>query len=93
MCCHRDFVRVLISTLKVRSFFAGDTICRQGDINNSMYFIHRGKVEVLSMEQNLEVLVDVLYEKDCFGVVTEHKCIQYTVIEFNLKISGSRFIF
>lgn len=71
MRCHQDFVRVLITMLAVRTFFAGDTICQQGDINNSMYFIHRGKVDVLTMEQNLEVLVDILYERDCFGVVVE----------------------
>lgn len=34
-----------------------------------MYFIHSGKVEVLVTEQNMEVLVDELFEKDCFGVV------------------------
>lgn len=55
--------------LTVQTFFAGDTICQQGDINNRMYFIHKGKVEVLSMEDNFEILVDVLYERDCFGVV------------------------
>lgn len=57
--------------LEVQTFFAGDIICQQGDINNCMYFIHRGKVEVLSVEDSVEVLVDVLYERDCFGVVTE----------------------
>lgn len=70
MACHEDFLRVLISRLLVQTFFIGDTICQQGDINDSMYFIHKGKVEVLSREQNMEVLVDNLYERDCFGVVS-----------------------
>lgn len=77
--------------LSVRTFFAGHTICQQGDINNSMYFIHRGKVEVLSVEQSVEVVVDVLYERDCFGVVIKMKC-EMNIVKFKSKFSDSRFI-
>lgn len=71
--CHEDFVRVLISLLVVNTFFSGDMICQHGDINNCMYFIHKGKVDVLSVEKNFEVLVDLLYERDCFGVVIKNE--------------------
>lgn len=69
--CHADFLRLLITKLEVQTFFASDIICQQGDINNTMYFIHKGIVEVFSSEEDAEVLVDELEEMDCFGMVSQ----------------------
>lgn len=71
-CCHADFLRLLITKLEVQTFFAGDMICQQGDIDNRMYFIHQGKVDVLSITEHAEVLVNELKEMDCFGMVKSY---------------------
>lgn len=68
--CHRDFLRLLTGKLKIQTFFANNMICQQGDINNRMYFIHKGIVEVLTVEKNVEHLIDELHEMDCFGMVS-----------------------
>lgn len=68
--CHNDFLRLLIAKLQVKNFFAGDMICQQGDVDNQMYFIHKGKVEVFHVDQNVEIVVDELQERDSFGVVS-----------------------
>lgn len=60
---------MLIGKLKVETFFVGNIICQQGDVNNKMYFIHKGIVEVLSIEKDTEILINELYEMDCFGTV------------------------
>lgn len=69
MSCHDDFLRLLIAMVQVKNFFAGDTICQQGDVDNQMYFIHKGKVDVYYADENAEMKVDELQERDCFGVV------------------------
>lgn len=68
--CHPDFLRTLIRKLKVQKFFTGDTICHQEDINDTIYFIHKGIVDVYSVTATEEVHVDTLQELDCFGLVT-----------------------
>lgn len=65
---------MLIGKLKVQTFFGGDIICQQGDINNEMYFIHKGIVDVLTSEQHKEIQVDELQEMDCFGMVIKDAC-------------------
>lgn len=68
--CHPDFLRLLIARLEIQTFFASDMICQQGDINNRMYFIHKGTVKVLHVEENVQILINELHEMDCFGIVS-----------------------
>lgn len=70
MKCHRDFLRLLIGRLKVVTFFHGNIICQQGDVNHTMYFIHQGSVNVYRVHDAEEVLVDELQELDTFGIVS-----------------------
>ncbi|GJQ71412.1 hypothetical protein Trydic_g11138 [Trypoxylus dichotomus] len=66
--CHPDFLRAVIRELKIQKFFLGDTICHQEDVNDTMYFIHKGSVDVYSLTETEEVHVDTLLELDCFGM-------------------------
>ncbi|KAF2884190.1 hypothetical protein ILUMI_21972 [Ignelater luminosus] len=67
--CHVDFLRQLIAKVKAQTFFQGDTICQQGDVNNMMYFIHKGIVNMYMIEGSDEIQVEQLHALDCFGLV------------------------
>ncbi|KAK9738491.1 Cyclic nucleotide-binding domain [Popillia japonica] len=67
--CHQDFLRTIIRKMKVQKFFVGDTICHQEDINDTMYFIHKGIVDVYSVTETEEMHVDILQELDSFGII------------------------
>nr|XP_022910630.1 uncharacterized protein LOC111421683 [Onthophagus taurus] len=67
--CHRDFLRQLIAKIKMEYFFLDDVICRQEDINNTMYFVHKGTVNVYSITPSEELHVDQLSEFDSFGII------------------------
>ena len=69
MSCHKDFVRILISRLKMLTFFTNDVICHEGMVDGTMYFIHKGTVGVYKLTDTEEVLVDELQELDSFGIV------------------------
>lgn len=55
------------------SYFRGDAICRQGDVNNTMYFILSGTITVIDEEKSIgldQYVTELLNEKDCFGLVS-----------------------
>lgn len=67
--CHKDFLRLLTAKLKVCTYFTGDVICHEGEVNDTMYFIHKGFVEVYTATDTEEIQVDELRALDCFGMV------------------------
>ncbi|KAJ9598423.1 hypothetical protein L9F63_010898 [Diploptera punctata] len=66
--CDSDFLRQVITYLKRFTFFPGNFIAYKGEVNNRMYFIHQGSIEVVTMEGSIEYLHEILYERDIFGV-------------------------
>ncbi|XP_065169724.1 potassium/sodium hyperpolarization-activated cyclic nucleotide-gated channel 4-like [Atheta coriaria] len=66
---HPDFLRHLIQMIHLQIFFKNDTICEQGDINETMYFVHSGTIDVLYSNETEEIKVDEIQELDCFGVI------------------------
>lgn len=60
-----SFLRALALHLEPVVFTPGDTILRRGEIGSRMYFIHRGKVEVLSPDGSH--VVATLTDGDFFG--------------------------
>lgn len=52
----RDFIRQLCLQLKHRTYFPGDYIVRDGDVDSCMYFIHRGDVRVVWRARNKPIL-------------------------------------
>ncbi|XP_022918511.2 uncharacterized protein [Onthophagus taurus] len=69
MQCHDSFLHILCKKLKVQMYFTDDIICQRGDVNGTMYFIHRGSVKAYYITEIEEIHVDSLIEKDCFGMV------------------------
>ncbi|KAJ2938987.1 hypothetical protein O0L34_g18965 [Tuta absoluta] len=66
---HDDFRRMLAMWLKHCVFFPGNYIVQCGDSDQSIYFIHRGEVEVLTVHPNLtESIYDILGPEDSFGI-------------------------
>ncbi|XP_049871178.1 uncharacterized protein LOC126370383 [Pectinophora gossypiella] len=64
-----DFKRMLAMWLRHCVFFPGNYIVQCGDSDQSIYFIHRGEVEVLTVHPNLtESVYDILGPEDCFGI-------------------------
>ncbi|KAK9746467.1 Cyclic nucleotide-binding domain [Popillia japonica] len=66
---HTDFIRLLIKKLQLHVYFPGDTICQQGDVNSTMYFIHSGNVNAFYITETEEIHVDSLDQNDCFGMI------------------------
>jgi CRP-like cAMP-binding protein len=63
------FTRQLCQYLKRVIFFPGNFIVQHGDFDNSMYFIHHGEVDILTVHPNLtETIHEVLRTGDMFGV-------------------------
>ncbi|PSN47373.1 hypothetical protein C0J52_06575 [Blattella germanica] len=69
--CQTDFLRQVINTLKQYTFFPQNCIEFQGDINDCMYFIYSGEVEVLKDTEDYykPTRVDILKEGDVFGMI------------------------
>lgn len=68
--CHEDFVRQLVLMLKMDSYFPGDYVVFKGDINDCMYFIHKGSVLVLSEDTyRKEDIVGELFDGQSFGIL------------------------
>ncbi|KAI5644539.1 cyclic nucleotide-binding domain-containing protein [Phthorimaea operculella] len=66
---HDDFKRMLAMWLRHCVFFPGNYIVQCGDSDQSIYFIHRGEVEVLTVHPNLtESIYDILGPEDSFGI-------------------------
>ncbi|XP_017770791.1 PREDICTED: uncharacterized protein LOC108558398 [Nicrophorus vespilloides] len=55
--------------MQIETFFKDDMICQQGDINETIYFVHQGTVDVLFLTETEEIKVDQLEELDCFGII------------------------
>ena len=56
--------------MKELTFFPGDYITNEGDMDETMYFIHQGKVEVLIEEEHSWRFKEVLYAGQTFGLVS-----------------------
>ena len=64
--CHDDFLRQLLLHLKPLVFYPGNIVVTEGQINNTMYVVHRGSVEAYIQG---ETFVEVLGEEAFFGMV------------------------
>lgn len=68
--CHKDFLKQLVLTIEVNEYFYGDYIAFKGDINACMYFIHKGKVEILLEDTaSKSDVLDTLHAGQAFGVL------------------------
>lgn len=68
--CHIDFKRQLITHLSYNIFLPGDYIVFKSVIDGSMYFIHKGEVEVLDEDDEWkETYIKTLKVCNSFGVV------------------------
>ncbi|KAK9721416.1 Cyclic nucleotide-binding domain [Popillia japonica] len=94
--CHKDLARQMASHMKTLIFFPEDIVVYSGDIDNCMYFIHKGEVHVLS-EDTLysEQIENVLHADDMFGLEQGlypgygHD-FTYKVVEYSIIISLRR---
>ncbi|KAI4456094.1 cyclic nucleotide-gated cation channel subunit a [Holotrichia oblita] len=94
--CHKDLARQMASHMKTLIFFPEDVVVYAGDIDNCMYFIHKGEVHVLN-EDTLysEKLETILYAEDMFGLEqglylgNGHEY-TYKVVEYSIIISLCR---
>lgn len=59
------FLRELVLHLQPRVCLPGETIVRRGEIGHRIYFIHQGRVEVLSFDES--GVVAILSDGDFFG--------------------------
>lgn len=67
--CHADFLRQLVLAVKLNRYFAGDYVAFKGDINGCMYFIHKGKIELLQEDTQFKAdVVSILTAGQAFGV-------------------------
>lgn len=64
---HTDFIRQLVVHLKRCVFFPGNFIAEKGDVDNSMYFIHDGEIDVYDMMGNNENHIETLANGKSFG--------------------------
>ena len=62
-----DFIRDIVPRLECRQFDAKETLIRQGDVGDAMYFLTRGQVEVVQEETGKQLAV--LREGAYFGEV------------------------
>ncbi|XP_015840575.2 uncharacterized protein LOC100141648 [Tribolium castaneum] len=66
----KSFTRQLCQYLKRRVYFPGNYIVQHGDFDGTMYFIHYGEVEILTVHMNLtETIHEVLRRGEMFGVM------------------------
>ncbi|XP_045470321.1 uncharacterized protein LOC123677688 isoform X2 [Harmonia axyridis] len=63
------FLRQLSNYIVPVMFFPGNYIVQHGDSDQSMYFVHHGQVDVLTVHSNLtETIHDILHEGEMFGL-------------------------
>lgn len=63
------------------TYFIGDIICQQGDVNSTMYFIHTGIVDTYSVSTYEQVLVEQLKAFDSFGMVSVASCTGWPALQ------------
>lgn len=72
-----NFIEMLISEFMIELYAEGDVILKQGALGDSMYFLNRGSVEVLTsrMEQ-VSILKEgsVFGEMSCLGSASRRTC-------------------
>lgn len=74
--CHPDFLRQIAFYLQRTTYYRGNNICKQGDVNNKMYFIQSGKISVIDESKSVgaeRYVKEVLHTKDCFGLVSTRR--------------------
>lgn len=64
---HTDFMRQLVVHLKRCIFFPGNNIVEKGDIDGCMYFIHKGHVSVMDIQDRTETTREILVQGKSFG--------------------------
>lgn len=64
---HTDFTRQLLLHLKRCIFFPGNYIVEKGDIDGCMYFIHKGQVTVIDIQEKNEAVRELLVQGKSFG--------------------------
>lgn len=64
---HTDFTRQLLVHLKRCVYFPGNFIVEKGDIDGCMYFIHKGQVTVIDVQDKTEVTRELLVQGKSFG--------------------------
>lgn len=68
--CHQDFIRQLVLLFRMDTYFTGDYVVFKGDINDTMYFIHKGSVLILSEDTyRKEDIIGKLVVGQCFGIL------------------------
>ncbi|KAJ9599835.1 hypothetical protein L9F63_009875 [Diploptera punctata] len=69
--CQVDFLRQIVIRVKQYTYYPGNPIAFKNEINDTMYFIYYGEVEVLIETNDLynPEVHDVLKEGDAFGVI------------------------
>lgn len=66
--CHKDLMRQVASRFKTLVLFPGSVIVYAGDIDNCMYFIEEGEVDVISEDtMSSEVVYEVIKTGQMFG--------------------------
>lgn len=60
-----SFIRDLVSHLRARIYTPGDYVVRYGEVGSEMFFIHKGRVEVVHRDD--ETVFATLKEGDFFG--------------------------
>lgn len=89
--CHMDFKRQVACKLKTQIYLPGDYVTFKESKNNTMYFIHRGYLEVLDEDTfGMETTVKFLLKYNWFGIMQgfdalagqeySYKSMDYTVI-------------
>ncbi|KAJ9599848.1 hypothetical protein L9F63_009888 [Diploptera punctata] len=66
--CEDDLIRQIVSKMEELTFFPGNYITYEGDMDETMYFIYRGKVEMYREEELSATFIDVLQEGQAFGL-------------------------
>ncbi|PSN34099.1 hypothetical protein C0J52_12942 [Blattella germanica] len=67
--CEDDLVRQMVGKMKELTFFPGNYITYEGDIDESMYFILEGKIYVVLEGKDTNTTLKTLHENDVFGLV------------------------
>lgn len=61
---------------RLQTCFPNDVICHAGEINETMYFIKEGIVQIFNISKpNEETLIDELIADDSFGIVSVYKSV------------------
>jgi cAMP-binding proteins - catabolite gene activator and regulatory subunit of cAMP-dependent protein kinases len=71
---HIDLLRQMTGKLERCIYFPENIIVETGDIDDSMYFIHDGEVEVVEKDKYMETVIDILLPTESFGIM--QKCIK-----------------